>query len=113
MESSNMKFCDSKFYRITYEGEGIYDALKNHVDFDTWKKLLSLKEFSWLPKPPSYCSNYLSLFTELGYQKFLEFVFPVLCKYLNQEKITTHVYKEINNIIYIDLYQVVIRSDRL
>lgn len=27
-----MKFCDSKFYRITYEGEGIYNALKNHVD---------------------------------------------------------------------------------
>lgn len=97
----------NKYYRVTYDGKGIYNELKNNVGIDTWKKLLSLSELTWLPKPPSYAENNKSYFTEKGYKKFTENVLPIIKEYLSVDKITITSYSEVENIIYEDEYQVV------
>lgn len=102
---------NAKFYRVTYESEGIYNALRKHISCDDWIKFLSLKEVSWLPKPPIYSSNYLFFFTELGYQKFMDNVFPILCRYLDKEKIIIDIYDQLDHIIATDLYQVIISNN--
>ena len=47
----------NEYYRVTYNGEGIYNALKNIVGYYTWKSLLNNKQINWLPKPPEYSSK--------------------------------------------------------
>ncbi len=70
------------YYRITYNGEGIYNALKNIVGLDTWKDLLNNKQLNWLPKPPEYSSKNISYFTKKGYELFEQKTLPILLKYL-------------------------------
>ncbi len=48
---------NSEYYRVTYNGEGIYKALKNSVNLNEWKEILSNKDICWLPKPPTYSSK--------------------------------------------------------
>jgi len=99
------------YYRITYNGEGIYNALKNIVDIDTWKDLLSNKNINWLPKPPEYSSKNTSYFTKKGYRFFQQKTLPIILKYLDKENIQINNYNEIcNNILYIDEYQIVTES---
>ena len=95
-------------YRITYNGEGIYNALKKHVDKDIWMQILSSNHITWLPKPPSYASNNKSYFTQKGYIKFNEETLPLICNYLDKNKINIEEFNKIENIIYSDKYQVVI-----
>ncbi len=97
------------YYRITYNGEGIYNALKNIVGLDTWKDLLNNKQLNWLPKPPEYSSKNISYFTKKGYELFEQKTLPILLKCLEKENIKINIYNEIcNNILYIDEYQIVI-----
>lgn len=101
----------SKFYRITYENIGIYEALKNNISFDIWKSLLRSKIFTWLPKPPEYLNGYFSYFTEKGYENFKKYVLHICEKYLNKDNIKINQYNELNDkIIYQDEYQVIIKK---
>lgn len=66
------------YWRISYGGIGIYEALKNEI----WKKhnfpkrewinLKNSETFTWLNTPPLYFENCYSYFTELGYELFME-----------------------------------------
>lgn len=99
------------YYRITYNGEGIYNALKNIVGLDTWKNLLNDQQINWLPKPPKYSSKNISYFTEKGYKLFEQKTLPIILKYLDKESIKINTYNKIcNNILYTDEYQIVIEN---
>ena len=101
---------NSLYYRITYEGEGIYNVLKKKVTKEEWLNLLSSEKINWLPKPPSYDFNNKSFFTQKGYDKFNDFVLPLICNYLEKEKIKIEKISSLNDIIYEDEYQVVIKE---
>lgn len=98
-----------KYYRITYNDEGIYNALKNNVKIEIWKKILSSKEINWLPKPPSYSKKNISYFTTKGYEEFCKKTMPIISKYLQIENIKVEVFDKISNpLLYSDKYQVVV-----
>lgn len=97
-------------YRLTYDGIGIYEAFKKHVEMNILKDFLSSSLSNWLPKPPEYKENYTSYFTELGYEKFNREVLPTFVKYLNREKINVEVISEVGNVVYSDEYQIVIKT---
>lgn len=102
----------SKFIRITYDGEGIYQAFKESVSFDVWKSFKNSNAANWLPLPPSYEGNYRSYFTITGYKMFMKRTYPVMIKYLDKGKIKIEeVYLQQSNIIYEDKFQVVISED--
>jgi hypothetical protein len=96
------------FYRVTYNNEGIYNALKKSVSLDVWKQLLLSDNINWLPKPPTYCANNKSYFTKLGYEKFKKEALPLICKYLDKNKIKFEESYIEDTIIYKDKYQVII-----
>ena len=99
----------NEYYRVTYNGEGIYNALKKIVGYSKWKNLLNSKQINWLPKPPEYSSKNISYFTKKGYELFKQETLPVIMKYLDVENIEINKYNEIrNNILYTDEYQIVI-----
>ena len=102
----------SKFIRVTYDGEGIYQAFKESVSFDVWKSFKNSNAANWLPLPPSYEDNYRSYFTTTGYKMFMKRTYPVMIKYLDKSKIKIEeVYLQQSNIIYEDKFQVVISED--
>ena len=99
----------SKYYRITYDNIGIYEALKRKVDFVEWRNILN--QSTWLPKPPMYDDTCISYFTESGYKKFNTNTMPIVIKYLDKDKINIKEVTElIGDILYRDKYQVVVRQ---
>ncbi len=99
------------FYRVTYNGEGIYNALKKSVDMEVWKEILSNKLINWLPKPPSYDLKNKSYFTEKGYKRFEKDTLPLISKYLEKENIKVNIYQDImKDILYKDDYQIVTKD---
>ena len=96
-----------KLYRVTYNDKGIYNELKRIVGKDTWLSLLSLKAFTWLPKPPSYSIENRSYFTKKGFEKFTKETLPIMYKYLDRKKIKIETFNNIQNIMYEDEYQVI------
>ena len=90
---------------------GIYDAVKNKVSLDVWKRLLELPEINWLPKPKnSYADvdNYISFFTKKGLDKFTELTLPILKNIIPKVKILKT--KTLpGKIMYNDEYQVVVK----
>lgn len=109
MEKKKLKENSSKYYRVTYNGQGIYNALKNNIDLDTWQKFLANKNVNWLPKPSSYCSEYISYFTKKGYEEFINKTMPIISNYLTKENITIDIFDKIpGKILYTDPYQVII-----
>lgn len=102
----------NKFIRITYDGEGIYQAFKENVPFGVWKSFKNSNATNWLPLPPSYEGNYRSYFTTTGYKMFMKRTYPVMIEYLDKSKIKVEeVYLQQSNIIYEDKFQVVISED--
>lgn len=117
-----------KLYRYTYNGEGIYEALRKEVDKDTWIKILNSPNIKWLPKPPDEVYKSIengygsakkgeikrveSWFTVEGRNKFKEKTIPYISKYIDPSKIkeeTTNLNKQENNhILHSDKYQMVI-----
>lgn len=98
------------FYRVTYDGEGIYDAFKKKVSKHEWINFLSSGGTKWFPKPSvDYTGSNISYFTEKGYQMFLDKTLPLFDKYLDSDKITTDIIrnKMDDKIIYRDDYQIV------
>lgn len=99
------------YYRVTYEGEGIYEAVRKRVGMETWKMLLKNANISWLPKPPEYYSGYMSYFTEHGYEIFQKTSLPILSSYLTKSKIKVEKTDKPGYIMYQDEYQVVTTND--
>lgn len=99
-------------YRVTYHNKGIYNELKKAVNKDIWLYLLSLKEFTWLPKPPTYASENISYFTQKGFERFEKETLPIICQYLDKKNIKIETFDKVENIIYSDLYQIVTETIR-
>lgn len=104
------------YYRVTYDGVGIYEELKKEMykinyDSSEWKKFKQSNACNWLPLPPSYCDGYYSYFTKLGYDKFMKSTYPIITKYLDKDSISIEkCYIDKDSIIYQDKYQIVIDS---
>ena len=106
-----------KYYRITYNSIGIYEALKKelfknyHNPEDIWNKLKQSSSFNWLKIPDNYTNSSKSYFTAKGLDQFKNKTYATFIKYLNPQLIEI---KEIdidkNSIIYEDEYQIVIEE---
>lgn len=96
-----------KLYRVTYKGEGIYEALRKKITIEEWKELLNSNKFNWLPKPKLYNSNNRSYFTEKGYKKFMDEAYQIMTKHLSESNIMIEEFYNIDNIIYEDEYQII------
>lgn len=107
-----------KGYRLTYNGIGIYEALKKEMfnkthTPDAWIEFKNSPECNWLPLPPTYGDNNASYFTEAGYNKFMELTMPIVNEYISAEDIKTEVSKvPANAIVYEDEYQFVIDTNK-
>ena len=105
---------DEKFYRVTHNGIGIYEAIRKHCSAGKWKELLSSKIFTWLPKPKEYPQNGISYFTKEGIDMFNELVLPEAEGILGDNiKVDTFTSSEIGNIVYRDKYQVIANDNRI
>lgn len=107
-----------KGYRLTYNGIGIYEALKKEMfnkthTPDAWIEFKNSPECNWLPLPPTYGDDNASYFTEAGYNKFMELTMPIVNEYISAEDIKTEVSKvPANAIVYEDEYQFVIDTNK-
>lgn len=110
LESTN-----NEYYRVTYHGIGIYEALRNNVSNEEWRVILNNSQsIKWLPKPPNYNFNNRSYFTKLGYNTFNKKTLPLIRKYLNPNDIKTEIYNTLDgSIVYIDKYQIVVDVSNL
>lgn len=95
------------YYRISYDGIGIYEALKRSIPLDTWKSYLKSDNFTRLPNPGNYPSGYRSYFTKDGYEMYQKHIYPILIKHLDKNKIKVQTFNNIENIVYRDKYQVI------
>ena len=98
------------YYRVTYNGEGIYNALKNNIPLNVWMDLLKSDAMRWLPKPPKYNESSRSYFTKEGFKMFMRKTYPVVRKYLNPEFVNIEEVRLPNKMMYSDKYQVVTES---
>lgn len=97
-----------RYYRVTYDGNGIYEEFKNACDFDEWKKFKNSRACNWLPLPPEYKGDYRSYFTKEGFEKFKKYTLPEIKKKLDSDKINIEkLYGDDLDIVYQDKYQVV------
>ena len=116
LEKESINESTHSYYRITYNGVGIYEQLKKEMykinyNSSEWNKFKQSKACNWLPLPPSYCDGYYSYFTKLGYDKFMKNTYPIIIEYLDKNNIDIeqcHIDKD--SIIYQDKYQIVIDS---
>ena len=98
----------NKYYRVLYDGIGIYEAFKRIVPINVWLEFKKSTACKWLPLPPKYENNYYSYFTYEGYKKFMDLTYPKMLKYLNKDKIETSIVElDENSIVYSDKYQIV------
>lgn len=105
-----------KGYRFTYNGIGIYEALKQAMFEQTgspkvWNDFKKSDACSWLPVPPSYGKNNESYFTKFGYDTFKEKTLPIVRMYIpdfdeTESSVLT------DAIVYKDKYQFVIDASR-
>lgn len=95
------------YYRVTYNGVGIYEAFRQLVPQNVWFRFLKSEHATWLPKPPEYTNGYKSYFTQLGYAKFKQMTLPFMKRYLNGSKINVKKCDISERIVYRDQYQVV------
>lgn len=98
------------YYRVTYNGEGIYNALKNNIPLNVWMDLLKSDAMRWLPKPPKYNESSRSYFTKEGFKMFMRKTYPVMRKYLNPEFVNIEEVRLPDKMMYSDKYQVVTES---
>lgn len=105
------------YYRVSYNGIGIYDALKKQLwvlcldPKSEWDRIKKSSSFNWLKTPNIYSDNYRSYFTELGFDYFKEKTLPVIYNYLDKENILIEkfVFDDLKlEMVYSDLYQIVI-----
>lgn len=102
-----------KYYRVTIDGDGVYEYLKQHIDPEMWKSVLQDDRITWLPKPNvdyKVRGAYKSYFNQKGLDEFnlkvREVIKEVQPSLLNQIKTTT--FKDPPGItVYEDEYQIV------
>lgn len=102
-----------KYYRITYEDIGIYEAFKKYASKEEWNNFLNSKAAKWLPNPVRLnkvdSKSFKCYFTQFGYNKFKSNTLPVFEKVLDKDKIITDIIDiDENKIKYRDKYQIVI-----
>lgn len=97
-----------EFYRVLYNGIGVYEAIKQSVSLIIWQSLLRSPKFTWLPKPPSYPEPCRSYFTEEGYMRFCISVLPIIASLgINTNDLVTLISVRLKDVVYSDPYQVV------
>lgn len=109
-----------KYFRITYDGIGIYEALKKQIWFvstepvKVWNSLKESDAFNWLSVPNVYeqeDKKYYSYFTETGYEMFKKLTLPVIKEWLEESKMNTEELSCMTSrIVYQDEYQIVIEQ---
>lgn len=113
---------NKKYYRVSCEGIGIYEYLKNYLwsnvanPKEKWDKFINSKNTNWLNKPSLYNDNlkeYYSYFTKIGYKLFLEKTLPLITNCIDKALIKTEIIEiNKNEIVYQDNYQIVIAKDK-
>lgn len=110
------------YFRVTYDGIGVYEALKRQIwaknDFskEKWEDFRNSKDVNWLKKPRTYGNDYCSYFTEFGFMLFMKKTYPFIIKWLDKNKIKIEKNsfdKKITDFIYQDEHQVVILKDTI
>lgn len=105
------------YYRVTYNEIGVYEALKkqiwNNSEFtkENWENFINSSNVNWLKKPNTYGKNNYSYFTELGFTLFMEKTYPLIIKWLDENKIKIEKcsFDETKiDLIYTDEHQIVI-----
>ena len=102
-----------KYYRVTYENIGIYEAFKKYASREVWINFLNSKDVDWLPNPVKLnkvdSKSFKCYFTQLGYNKFKSSTLPLIEKVLDKDKIITDIIDiDENKIKYRDKYQIVV-----
>jgi len=109
-----MKKAPSHLYRVTYEGDGVYEAFRKNTTFEEWKAFKESKAAKWLPIPTNYGDSDVSYFTEEGFKKFRELTLPLFETKLDTDKIIANKIKTPNGTItYHDKYQYVIEPEKV
>ena len=100
-----------KYYRVTYAGIGVYEALKQNMSVSEWHQFKNSEAARWLPLPKlAYKAEYLSYFTERGFSEFITTTKPYMMKYLDETKLNVSTYPVATSkfkIMYQDEYQIV------
>lgn len=77
-------------YRVTYNGVGVYEALRLTISKEDWDNFLNDDKVSWLLVPPfEYKEGYQSFFTADGYERFKTETLPLISQYLDEKTIKT------------------------
>lgn len=100
----------SFYYRVTYNGNGIYEEYKKLASMNQWKSFKDSEACEWLPVPPSYSNDYTSYFTDKGYKMFKKLTYPELIKVLDEDSINTVKIEKLPKPVYKDKYQVVCKE---
>lgn len=98
-------------YRITSNGKGIYEAIKDQMGQDEWHDFLNSNITNWLPNPgDNLYKNYdcITFFTEEGFTKFRKTVIPLIERIL---PIDIDIVRDTDiNMLYSDRYQKVFKK---
>ncbi len=105
------------YYLVTYEGIGVYEALKSKIwnssncPKEDWENFINSSDVNWLKKPKVYKDNNYSYFTKLGFFSFKNKTYPLIIKWLDENKIEyekCYLDEITTNFMYSDEHQVVI-----
>ena len=98
-----------RYYRVSVNGIGIYQALKMKVGWYDFKEIIKSPNIKWLPSPPSYYSDNYSFFTSYGFSVFKQRTLPIMLKYFKPEEIKIE--ENIGypgKLVYKDRFQVIV-----
>lgn len=103
------------YYRYTYEGIGIYEALKRVMTYKEWSAAKTDGTFNWLPVPNVYALNseckYESYFTIEGNKLFEDNVIPIIGRHLDSNKVKMQICDSLSDdVVYEDKYQIVVEK---
>jgi len=106
------------YYRVSYHGIGIYEAVKKEIWLKSkepkkdWETLKKSTAFTWLKTPSYYSENCFSYFTKYGFNLFMKNTFDTFAKYLNKKDIVIETQEiEYKNIVYSDEHQIVVENN--
>lgn len=109
-----------KYYRITINNEGIYNALKKAIWAKSnnpkkdWTDLKNSLTFNWLKVPNIEYKNCKSYFTKIGFNTFMDLTYPIILKYFDESNINIEEFEEFflikNNIVYSDENQIIVSN---
>ena len=114
---------NKEYFRITCEGIGIYEYLKNYLwnnisnPSEVWDDFIKSNKTNWLNKPTIYtdeAKEYRSYFNVNGYEIFLEKTLPLITEWIDKNFIKIEkVMIDDDKIVYQDEYQIVIGFDKI